>query len=51
MKKTLITIALALMMILSFNLSAQADTQLVPDANLRLAINQFSQFKGIRYFK
>ncbi|UHP09517.1 leucine-rich repeat domain-containing protein [Listeria marthii] len=40
MKKTLITIALALTMILSFNLSAQADTQLVPDANLRLAINQ-----------
>ncbi|MCD2254259.1 leucine-rich repeat domain-containing protein [Listeria marthii] len=40
MKKTLITIALALTMILSFNLSAQADKQLVPDANLRLAINQ-----------
>ncbi|EAF6699970.1 DUF5011 domain-containing protein [Listeria monocytogenes] len=40
MKKTLITIALALTMILGFNLSAQADIQLIPDINLRLAINQ-----------
>ncbi|CUK74950.1 hypothetical protein ACN95T_001361 [Listeria monocytogenes] len=42
MKKILVILAFTLTIILGFKLPAQANTQVVPDDNLRLAINQFS---------